>query len=357
MKVRPLEEDLRRMGLSNEQIRSSLSSIGMLTEGAEADFEDDDSGEEFEEAYLSDLVDDDDDEIDEMRVQRMKKSSAKEKRASKKYYKSHKASIGRKRKKQSRNPAWQRHMAKLAKAPKASGSRVRRVMSDIEVPTEGHMSEGILENLAVLAESIDRDPKSRFDEYVEAFNYIADLGEILAMRALEEDENEAASDVLDLSLGAEAMLKEMEEMGGALTPDEDEYLEEALDDAMEDVEEVLEAFGVVGPEDEEDEDEDEDEDEEEATEGYEYDDEDGLFEAAAKKYKMFRGKKVIKRPKLKGKGVGIKVGKGKSAYSKISLADRKAIIDKRSDFRKKKAMIAYLGMVKRKKIKPGQSLS
>lgn len=353
MKVRPLEEDLRRMGLSNEQIRSSLGSIGMLTEGAEADFEDDYSGEEFEEAYLGDLVgDDDDDEIDEMKVQRMKKSSSKKKRASRDYYKSHKGAIGRKRKMQSRNPAWQRHMAKLARAPKASGSRVRRVMSDVDMPEDGHMSEGILDNLAVLAESIDRDPKSRFDEYVEAFNYIADLGEILAMRALEEDENEAASDVLDLSLGAEEMLKEMEEMGGALTPDEDAYLEEALDDAMEDVEVVLEAFGVVDPEDEEDE-----EDEEEVTEGYEYDDEDDLLEAAAKKYKMFRGKKVIKRPKLKGKGVGIKVGKGKSAYSKISLANRKKIVDMRKDFRKKKAMIAYLGMVKQKKIKPGQSLS
>jgi len=97
MTVRPLEEDLQRLGLSDNEIRRSLSGMGVLEEGEEADFFEDDEEEDFEEAYLSDLAgddDDSDDEVDEsMRVMRMKKGTAKSRKLSKQYYKAHKGKI------------------------------------------------------------------------------------------------------------------------------------------------------------------------------------------------------------------------------------------------------------------------
>lgn len=344
MTVRPLEEDLQRLGLSDNEIRRSLNGMGVLEEGEEADFFEDDEEEDFEEAYLSDLAgddDDSDDEVDEsMRVMRMKKGTAKSRRLSKQYYKAHKGKIARKRKQQRKTSSWKRHQKMLARAPKASGARVRRVMSDVELPDSGTLSEGIMGDLSELAESIDRDPKSRFDEYVEAFNYIADLGELLAMRALDEDDDEAASEVLDLSIIAESILKEMEEMGGALTPEEDEDLEEALDEAMEDVAEALDSFGLLAEDDEDfDPEDDLDEDDEDFDE-----DDDDLDEAkGAPKGKKTKGRKLLTKAMTV---------KGKSKYK----GNTKAQIDLRGDVKRPEGLLSYLKLVKAGVVAPGQKL-
>ena len=213
MTFRKLEDNFRKMGLSESEIRMSLGNMGMLNEENEADSEDDLDGEDFETSFLTNEEDEED--LDEaFSRQRTHKSTAKERRLSRMNYMSNKSAIKRKRKLKAHSAAGKRHAKLLAKLPKL-GAHMRRVFTDKDVPNEGKLSESILEELSYLAESIDRDPVSRFDEYAEAFNNIADLGELLALRAVTEDNDEEAGElVIGLSVRAEDVLREMEEMGG-----------------------------------------------------------------------------------------------------------------------------------------------
>jgi len=274
-----LEEDFRRLGLSEDEIRESMPYVG---EDKEADVDLEDQESDFEDdAYLSDLVDDEDDEeLDEgMRVVQMQKMSAKEKRKARQRYKKDKAKIARTQKRKRKTAAYKRRQAKLAAMPKAGGIRKRRIVSDVDVDT----TEGILESLSELAESVNRDPVSRFDEYVEAFNHIADLGELAAMRVMDDDED-AASDLVTLSLSAEAVLQEMEDLGGALSLEEDEMLEEALAQLLEDVGDKFDTYGLLS------------EEEEEELEEEELEDDDNPFLNAANSLREAKKKKKNKYP-------------------------------------------------------------
>lgn len=244
----------------------------------------------------------------------------------------------------------------------------RFMTASVEDPGKGLeiMSEKLLESVMQLAEAIDRDPQERFDEYVEAFNHIADIGELAAMQLMEDDE-EAARDILNLSLAAESVLKYMEGLGGSLEEDEDAELEETLAEAMESVGDYMAEYGflVEGSEDGGDGDDD---DEDEIAE----DDADllsaftALREAKAAKAKKMgaaRGKKVVSRvqsPKSRKimTAKGIKRKKGSSAWGKRNTspnASRKQIMN-RGDVRDTEKLLGYLRQVKMGKVAPGQPL-
>lgn len=264
---------------------------------------------------------------------------------------------------------------KLLKARGGPKKGSRMMTASFDNPGKGLkiMSEKLMQNIMQLAEAIDRDPEDRFDEYAEAFNHIADIGELAAIQLMDVDE-EAAKDVLNLSLAAESVLKHMESLDGALTEEEDADLEETLQDAMESVGEYMTEYGLITEEDEEDDDEDEDEDDDDLEEDYLNGDEDDdllsafrtLKEARAAvkaKGKKGRGKKEIKRmapPKSRKimTAKGIKRKKGASNWSKKNPAGNASSkqIANRGDVRDKEALLGYLRQVKMGKVAPGQSL-
>jgi hypothetical protein len=367
MKRSLLESDLQNLGLSEEDVRSHLPFLG---EAAEADVEDD---FEMEEDFEDETVDEDDlfhgldeaalevagdleaaEELDEeyldlLRelsaleegaiVQRMKKGTAKARRAAKAYYRKMKAKISRGMKRKRKTSGFKRRQAKLARAPKASGARTRRVVSDRDVPAS-NMHEDIMESLGELAESLEREPTTRFDEYAEAFNSVADIGELLCLRAVNEDELELAQEAYALTLFAENALRGMEELGGALIQEDDEELEEALAIVMEELGGALEDFNLFEDEDLEDDELDED-----------FEDEDFELDEG-------RGAKTAKRPKpaagrLIMKGGMPKKVKGKSNYSKTMGGAK----PRRKDWRNKAAMIGFLRKVKAGKAAPGHPAS
>jgi hypothetical protein len=372
MTVRTLEEDFRRMGLSDNEIHDSLVNMhGVLGESKEVDVEEDDLDEgDFEEAYLGDLMgdvedddDDDDDDEDEDAVTeayiRMKKGTSKDRRASKKYYRAHKSKIRRGLAKRKKTSAYKTRKKKLARMSRG-GARTRRVVSDVEDTSEGmgNMHESLMGELGELAESIERDPISRFDEYVEAFNHIADLGELVAMRLLDEDEDDAL-ELLSISLKAENMLKIMEGMDGVLDAEDDEILESSLADAMEEVGTLLEEFGLLEEDDDfEDEiDEDDDDDEEIG------DDEDvNPFLDAADALREAKGARKVKRKKEKSRYIltskGQKKVKGKSKWSeKHGKGASRKQVGLRKDVDSKEGLLGYLKLVKAGKVAPGQPIA
>lgn len=363
MVTRRLEEDFQRMGLSEREAGKALS---FLKEDTDVDSEEEETEEDsFEDdAYLSDLMGEDDEEDDELddddamieRIVRLHKGSAKQRRAAKAYYRKNKSKIRRAMGKKRKTGAYKRRQKKLSKMSKGSG-RSRRVI-------EGEMEENqILDDLALLAESMGDEPTSRFDEYVEAFNHIADLGEMAAMQIMEEDE-EAALELLELSLKAEAVLQDMENMGGALLEDEDDMLESSLADAMDEVGEMFENHGFLEESDEdEDVDEDEDWDEDwDEDEDEEMDEEENPFFDMADELREARGKKKVVRPaKRKSRKVlnpdSVKTKRGPSAWGKLHGpgASKKQLAG-RKDVRNKQALLAYLAQVKAGRVAPGQPL-
>jgi len=370
MSIKPLEEDFRRMGLSNNEIRESMRH--MVSEKTEADLLSEDQEEDFgDDVYLSDLVDEMEEELDSdpseedeleedallEKLVRLHKGTAKQRRQAKQYYKRNKSKINRAMKRKRRTGAYKRHQAKLNKMSKG-GVRTRRVVSHREDPGAGRpsMHEDLLNELNVLAEAIDREPRSRFDEFVEAFNHIADLGEMAAMQVMDEDE-EAAMELLSVSLKADAILKEMEDLGNALSLEEDEELEATLAEAMEEVGLLFEEHGMLAMLSEDDEESEEDGD-------FEVDfDEDDLEEdetsnpfldavagiSEAKRGAQTKGRKVLNPSSTKTK-------KGKSKWSK-STTSSAAQLRGRADVRNKEALLGYLKKVKAGKVAPGQPLA
>jgi hypothetical protein len=213
------------------------------------------------------------------------------------------------------------------------------------------MGKSLLENVMEIAEAIDRDPEARFEEFATAFNRIADLGELAAMRLMEEEDGEdAALDVLDLSLAAENVLKNMEEMDGTLSDEEDRELEETLADAMDSVGEYMSRYGLLDEDSDLGEDSDEDDDLD--------DDDDDLseaFHATASELREARPSKSAGRFLLnpsKRKKV-----KGRSKYAKAGMTSKtKAMVQARGDVRNKEALLGYLKMVKAGKLAPGQPI-
>jgi hypothetical protein len=193
-----------------------------------------------------------------------------------------------------------------------------------------------------------------FDEYVTAFNHIADLGELSAIKVFDEDED-AAVDLISLSLGAEQMLKLMEDMGGALDEDEEAMLEEVLADAMEDVFTLMEEYGlfIEDDEDEDDLEEEEDIDDEDDYEG------NPFLDAAAALREAKGAKKGARPPKGKKRFVlktnSREAKKGASKWGKGSTKAKKQIVG-RGDVRNKEGLLGYLKLVKRGLLAPGQPI-
>jgi len=228
-----------------------------------------------------------------------------------------------------------------AKMPPAKKG-YRRVQSWFNYDGEGdEMREDILENLSILAEAIDKDPTDRFNEFVEAFNHIADIGEILTLRYHEMGEEDMAEDAIQLATSAEGILEQMEELGGALTLEADAALEQALAEAMEDTAEYMSDFEELAEEYEDLDEEDFDEDE---------DDEPSDILSAARR--IAEAAKVAKgKGRLKGKA---KKGKGKKKKKKAKMGQIKKKTSKLSKF--EKALTKSGSGKKRKDIKNPEAL-
>jgi hypothetical protein len=387
MTLRTLEEDLRRMGLSDREIHSSFPSLTEGKDEDEMDLEDEfsDENEDFEEdAYLSDMAGGEDDEegasdsFIESLSDDVLDEIAEEQGLGEGFVKL--AQVGTRKKRRRKMKKWlktaagQRYMMKKLRMSKSSAGKMkqkkyRRRSKARGGPRRGYRMEGsegdstsaLMESISELATSLDHDDEGRFDEYVEAFNHIADLGEVSYLNLVDEDED-AAKDVLNLSLAAEKVLKKMEDMDGSLTSEEDAMLEETLADAMESVGEYMEQYGLFEGEDSdgEEDDLDFDEEDEELGEGFDFDvsDRTKSFFLAAEELREARGRGTAKRParksgrKLLGPGMR-KVG-GKSQWSqkgsKITIGKLKA----RKDVENPKALYKYLALVKRGVYAPGQ---
>ena len=371
MTMRNLEEEFRSLGLSEKDTRDSLGHMGMLTEGDEARVDDSDEEEDFGDTFLSSeegWEEEDDDLGEGLKRTRTHKTSAAAKRKSKQYYKGHKQAISRKRRRRAKSSAGKRSAALLARMPKG-GSRVRRVVSDRDVSTGGGLHEGLIGELCSLAEAIDRDPSDRFQEYVEAFNYIADLGELLALRAINEDEDaEAAEIVMGLSVMAEDVLRGMSDLDGFLTPEQDAQYEETLNEALEDVWGALSAFELLSEDDDDDFEYEEDDDQDEDFYDEDLDEssdemEQSILDIAYELREASKGAKSQPRPpkgkkrKLLAPGKTITV-KGDSAWGDTHGAGAsKKQIAGRSDVRNQEALLNYLKLVKSGKVAPGQKVN
>lgn len=282
MGIRSITEDFRRMGLSGRSVENSLAN--MLGETSENDIDSDSDGD-FDGDAMSIIE----------AYKRRRALRGKKKISAKRYRRSAAGKqAARKSAKARRRPGAKRLASKRRKKLAKMGGAKKgfaRVLPGLRASDESMtMRQALIENLKSLEEAVERDPVSRFDEYVEAFNHIADLGEVLTLRCHEAGEEEMAEDMVLVALMAEAVLEDMEELNGALDSEIDEDLEEVLASAMEAVSEALEDFSVLEEDDEDDDDEDDDLEEDEDDD----DDEDGddlterarrIAEAAKKKKK------------------------------------------------------------------------
>jgi hypothetical protein len=384
MSLKPLEEELKSMGLSEDEIRRSLVNMAIEAKDADGDSEEESSKEEQseeDEVNLDDYLDDndeegqedeeggddeegEDDEVDEAAIRtRIRRGTAASRRTSRQYYKTHRAQVKRQRVKFKKSARGKRHAMALKRGPKG-GTRVRRIVKDdFNIRSEdSSLSESLIQEIAILAESIDRDPVDRFNEYAQAFNYIADLGELLALRYMGEEDEKAALGVLDLTVQAEDILKAMDKMEGAVTVEQDEKLERILSKAMDEVAEEFEIWQLIESEIEGDEEEDLDEDEslddaedvDEEGEGKEEEDGEHPFPdavdaiAEAKRGKKQQRRMLLSKPKkVGGSSKWGRAHKGGATKRQIAL---------RGDVRNPEALLGYLKKVKAGKVAPGQPI-
>lgn len=289
MGIRSITEDFRRMGLSNKGAENSLAN--MLGETSESDIDSDSDGD-FDGDAMSIIE----------AYKRRRALRGKKKISAKRYRRSASGkAAARKSAKARRRPGAKRVAAKRRKKLAKMGGAKKgfaRVLPGLRASDESMtMRQALIENLKSLEEAVERDPVSRFNEYVEAFNHIADLSEVLTLRCHEAGEEEMAEDMVLIALMAEAVLEDMEELNGALSSEIDEDLEEVLASAMETVSEALEDFSALEEdidEDEDDEDDEIDEDEDEDDDDDE-DEEDDLTE---------RARRIAEAVKKKKKGGG-----------------------------------------------------
>ncbi len=291
-RLRSLTEDFQRMGLSENAVEESM--FNLIGEDHEDDAEFDEEFDEEDEDALS-IVE---------AYKRRKKLTGKKKIQAKKYRKS--ASGKRSAKKQAmqrKRPGVKKIAAKRRKKLSKLGGAKKGFIRQLPASTEWEgtgLSESLMENIQTLAEAVDRDEGGRFDEYVEAFNHIADLGELLTINYHGIDEEELAEEAADLAIAAEEMLEGMEDLDGVVSLEDDAMLEANLHVAMELVSAELENFTELHEEfemDYEDElDEDFDDDD------FDDDDEDSLIEGARRAARAAKkGGKKAKKKKFKGK--------------------------------------------------------
>jgi len=243
-----IKNQFRNMGLTEEEIRASMHYM----------LEDEDDLDEGE------LIGDEDEDEDEDIVsvaeayKKVRKLRGKKKMQAKKYRRSAAGKksakkAAKKMKRVRRTSAYKRRQAKLAKTKVKKG--YRRVVSDRDVDA----GDGMLEDIMELAESINSDVEDRFAGFVEAFNHIADIGELLTYRYHTLEEDAMAEDVIGITTDAEDVISYLEDLDGVLSPDEDEILEDKLSEMMEIVAEALEDYDVI-------------------TEGEDFDDDDDDYE-------------------------------------------------------------------------------
>lgn len=226
------------------------------------------------------------------------------------------------------------------------------------------MSNKLLESVERLARAVNRDGSKAFREFVEAFNHVADIGELGAMKLLDEDED-AASDVIELSLRAESVLKRMETMGGTLTEEQESMLEATLADAMDMAGDLLSEHNLIESMDDDSDEEDYDEidEDDDLEEDYlsDVDDDGNPFHALANQMREARGNRKVVRPSkgkmLTAKGMKTRSGKSKWAKSNTAPGASKKQVSLRGDVQNKQALLGYLRQVKLGKVAPGQPLS
>jgi hypothetical protein len=290
MSLRTLKNDFEKMGLSEDVCTKAL--VNMLGEDTELKDEDLEELEEDFEDELEDLDDEDDEETILEAYKRVKRLRGKEKVKSKKYRRSaagKKAAL--KQKLRRKKPGVKRQMAKrrkkLAKLGKAKkGFRRQLAASTEHVGSEQEVNESsaLVENMQELAEAIEGNSVGQFQGYADAFNRVADIGELLTLRGHDLKESELAVEAAELAESAETVLNMMEEgiEDRQLSEDDEELLQEALEIATAQVAELMEEYNVLVESFEEDEDLEElDEDFEEEDEDFEEEDEE-LDEARAK---------------------------------------------------------------------------
>lgn len=285
MTLKSLREDFQQMGLSENRVNESMRNL---------------LGEDFEQEINKDDDTLDDDELEDddplaiiERRKRLKRKTGKEKIAGKKQRRSasgkrsaKKAAMARKRPGAKRAAAKRRvKLAKMGKAKKG----YRRMVSSKEF--EGNsLHASLMENIQSLVEAVEIDPVERFDEYLEAFNHVADLGELLCLKYHGMDEDELANEALDVTLAAEAIIEGMEGLEGVVDAEDDATLEEALERAMDVVEDEMEGYNeIMEGLDEEDDDDDLGEDIDDDDFEDDDDDDDDLEEAKKKKKKGLSG--------------------------------------------------------------------
>ena len=300
---RSLVEDFQGMGLSDRAVQDSLSN--MLGEDEDG-FDDELDDFEVEDVDALNIVE---------AMKKIKKLRGKEKMKAVWYRRS---AMGKKSaKKQARLHRLGSYKKKAAKRRKklarAGGPKkgFRRVVSSRDYEG-GSLTEALIENLQELSESVDYDGGERFDQYVEAFNHIADLGELMALRYNEMGEEDLAEDVIGIAILAEEVLEEMEDFGGVVDLDEDENLEEALSEAMEIVGDQLAEYSEITENEDYDDDDDEDDELAEALavlEAARSRKEKGYVVTTREKKSMGRGRKAktVTRKRTIGHG---KSGKG-----------------------------------------------
>lgn len=170
-----------------------------------------------------------------------------------------------------------RRKGKSAGARKFFSTGLR--MSGIDYSEYG---DPILESIGSLIEASESGG-GRKEDYTEAFNLIADIGELLILRYHEAGLQEMVDDSAELAIDAEMMVEELGEMDDVLTEDEDLSLEEVLSDAVNAVMVCMESYSRMMEkkassddeyEDEDEEDWDEDEEDEEEYEDEEEDEDE-----------------------------------------------------------------------------------
>jgi len=324
MTIRSLTEDFERMGLSKKSIRESL---GYMMEDAD-DVEDDMDLEEDED------VDEDDplaiiESLKKIRHKKDSKSRARRKQA-RMDYKKNKSEKLRAAKKYRKSAQYRRSQKKPHK---------KGFMQVSSKEFDGqNIAESLMENVSALAEAVSHDPAERHDGYVDAFNHIADIGELLALTYHEMGKDKLAEEAIRLAIASEGTLEEMEALDGVVDIDEDAQLGESLEDAMEAVAKALSKHDSIMEDLEEDEDiDDEDEDLEE--------DEDVDILAYLQERKTKLSAKKAMNKKGKGKAASkarAKEQKGKK--SKLSAKEKKLFpgLASRKDVRDPEALAGWL---------------
>jgi hypothetical protein len=279
MKYPTLKETLQHLGLTEDAINKTFPELQESEDGEEGEVDqstgDEDTSDLGEIGYLSDDDDDleewdedddddidleeavdnlTDDELDEIAVDAGLEegfirlaSVSKRKARRKKMKKWLKTSQGRqymakKTRKNKTAVAKKQRKIHAKKLAARGGPKKGKIFRENDIPDAFESS--VLEDIAELANAMDHDPGEQFESFSTAFNGLADLGELAAGSVISESEDIARA-FAGVAVGAEAVLREMEKMGGVVTLKNRRMLESTLADAMDNVGTLMSEHNVL----------------------------------------------------------------------------------------------------------------